>query len=69
MKVKRKHEMGAGGHCVCPKCNEKTTHHEGIPCQDERCSNCGVKLLREGAEHHKLFQQKQEEKRKRESEE
>ena len=64
MTVERRHEMGAGGYCVCPKCSEKTQHHDGIPCQEERCPTCGAKLLREGSKHHKLFQQKQEEKRK-----
>ncbi len=63
MTVERRHEMGAGGYCICPKCNEKTLHRDGIPCQEERCSACGAKLLREGSKHHKLFQQKQEEKR------
>ena len=65
MTVESRHEMGAGGYCVCPKCSEKTTHRDGVPCQDERCSICGAKLLREGSHHHKLFQQKQEEKRKK----
>jgi len=69
MTVERRHEMGAGGYCICPKCGEKAPHHDGIPCQDERCSNCGAKLLREDSHHHKLFQQKQESKRKKESSE
>lgn len=63
----RKHNMGSGGYCVCPKCGDKTLHHRGVPCQEERCPNCGGKLLREGSDHHQLFQQKQEEKRKNES--
>ena len=67
MTVKRKHEMGAGGYCVCPKCNEKTLHQDGIPCQDERCSSCGAKLLRGGSQHHKLLQLKQKEKQKKDS--
>jgi len=67
MTVKRTHEMGSGGYCVCPKCYEKSLHRDGVPCQEERCSKCGVKLLREGSHHHKLFQNKQEEKRKKRS--
>jgi len=63
MTVERRHEMGEGGYCICPKCSEKTLHRDGIPCQEERCSACGSKLLREGSKHYKLFQQKQEEKR------
>ena len=64
MTVNRKHEMGAEGFCVCPKCGEKTAHHRGIPCQDEHCQSCGSKLLREGSSHHQLFLQKQAEKDK-----
>ena len=66
MTVKRKHEMGAGGYCICPKCSEKTPHQDGVPCQDEKCSHCGAKLLREGSQHHKLFQQKHKVKQKKE---
>ncbi len=69
MTAEGRRKMGAGGYCVCPKCSEKTPHHDGVPCQEERCSSCGAKLLREGSYHHKLFQQKQEVKRKKESSE
>ncbi|MCW9014975.1 MAG: ferredoxin [Gammaproteobacteria bacterium] len=62
MTIKRRHEMGDGGCCVCSKCGEKTLHRDGVPCQEERCPACGVKLLREGSHHHKLLQQKQQEK-------
>ncbi len=58
MTVKRRHDMGAGGYCVRPKCDEKTLHHSGVPCQEERCPNCGAKLLREGSHHHQLLQHK-----------
>jgi len=64
MTSEQRHEMGAEGYCICPKCGEKTAHNRGIPCQEEHCQNCGSKLLREGSQHHQLFQQKQEEKRK-----
>jgi len=65
MTVERRHDMGAGGHCVCPKCGEKTLHHSGTPCQEEHCPKCGAKLLREDSYHHQLFRQKQEEKQKK----
>jgi predicted amidophosphoribosyltransferase len=58
MTKERRHDMGTGGFCICPKCGEKTPHHRGIPCQEERCPACGAKLLREGSHHHQLFQKK-----------
>jgi hypothetical protein len=58
--TERRHEMGPGGHCVCPKCNNETPHVRGTPCQQERCPQCGTKMLREGSHHHQLSQQKRE---------
>ncbi len=52
------HRMGAGGYCVCPKCGERINHRRGVPCQEEECPKCGAKMLREGSEHYKLWQQK-----------
>lgn len=43
---------GAGGQCVCPKCGAAVPHRQGVPCLDERCSACGVALVREGSQHH-----------------
>ena len=56
------HTMGAGGYCICPKCGERMNHRRGFPCQEERCPKCGAKMLREGSEHHKLWQKKKGEK-------
>ncbi len=64
MAVQRRHEMGIGGRCVCPKCGEMIPHQRGIPCQEERCPACGAKLLREGSYHHRLFKEKQAKKRR-----
>jgi len=58
MAVQRRHEMGEGGSCICPKCGEKVPHRSGIPCQEERCPSCGAKMLREGSEHHRLLLEK-----------
>jgi predicted amidophosphoribosyltransferase len=63
MAVKRRHEMGAGGTCLCPKCGERMPHTRGQPCQDLRCPNCGAKMLREGSYHHELFEKKKADKR------
>ena len=60
MQRKKKHEMGAGGRCVCPNCETYQPHRRGVPCQDERCPTCGGKMLREGSTHHEQFVKKQE---------
>jgi len=65
MAVQRRHDMGAGGHCVCPQCGEQTVHHRGIPCQEEHCPECGAKMLREGSYHHQLSLKKQKEKKQK----
>ena len=44
--------MGAGGSCLCPKCGRHFPHHQGVPCLNERCEDCGVALIREGSAHH-----------------
>lgn len=44
--------MGAAGFCICPKCGRQTAHQPGVPCIQERCSECGVALVREGSPHH-----------------
>jgi uncharacterized protein (DUF983 family) len=59
MERKSRHDMGEGGYCICPKCGERMIHKRGIPCQDEKCSKCGAKMLREGSYHHELLIKKQ----------
>jgi len=58
MSVERRHDMGSGGECVCPKCDTRIPHRDGIPCQEERCPKCGAKMLRIGSYHHDLFEKK-----------
>ena len=54
--------MGRGGFCVCPKCGHKSAHQRGVPCQEEKCPDCGAKMLREGSYHHDLLTEKKEKK-------
>lgn len=56
---KHSEHLGPAGMCICPKCGEKHRHRRGVPCQEERCPNCGAKMLREGSHHHRLFDAKQ----------
>ncbi len=58
MTVERKHEMGAGGRCVCPKCERTMPHRSGTRCIEERCPDCGTKMVREGSEHHQKIMHK-----------
>ena len=58
MVTERKHEMGIGGFCICPKCGEKKSHVRGERCIERRCPKCGSKMVREGSEHHKGIIQK-----------
>jgi hypothetical protein len=50
-----RHDMGEGGFCVCPKCETRVAHRNGVPCQEDRCAKCGAKLLREGSQHHQMW--------------
>lgn len=48
----RLHTMGAGGECICHRCETRSAHRSGVPCQEERCPECGAKMLRVGSEHY-----------------
>lgn len=65
MSVQRKHDIGTGGTCICPKCGEKVPHRDGIPCQEEICPGCKAKMLREGSHHYQLFLEKQAKKQRK----
>jgi len=56
--LERHHTLGSGGYCICPKCETRVPHHDGVRCMDERCPRCGAKMLREGSEHHQLWSAK-----------
>ncbi len=55
-----RHGLGLGpeGFCLCPKCGFRKPHQPGVPCIEERCSNCGSALVREGSEHHRQVEER-----------
>jgi len=55
--------LGPAGYCICPKCGFRKKHRPGVPCQEEHCPECGTALYREGSEHHRLIEQKKEQKK------
>ncbi len=48
--------LGPEGVCFCPKCGFRKTHVPGVPCQEERCPQCGSVLIREGSEHQRMIE-------------
>jgi len=44
--------MGPSGFCICPKCDYRKSHIAGRPCREEKCPQCGEKMVREGSYHH-----------------
>jgi predicted RNA-binding Zn-ribbon protein involved in translation (DUF1610 family) len=54
----RRHDMGPGGNCVCPKCNKEIPHQKGTPCMELKCPECGAKMLRKDSFHHQKVQEK-----------
>jgi len=55
MRKKNSQNMGSGGGCHCPKCDYRAAHKRGVPCQDEKCPECGAKLIREDSYHDDLL--------------
>ena len=47
-----KNIMGEGGECICHRCETRVPHKSRVPCQQERCPECGAKMLRVGGEHY-----------------
>lgn len=38
---------GPGGDCVCPKCNARQPHQQGLQCTSINCPKCGTAMNRE----------------------
>ncbi|MCF7824585.1 MAG: DUF134 domain-containing protein [Candidatus Marinimicrobia bacterium] len=53
---------GSHGYCICPKCETREQHTPGQPCQSTPCPKCGMKMLREGSEHHQQWLNRRNEK-------
>lgn len=53
--TERRHELGPGGKCICPKCRTRVPHRLRVRCADERCPICDARMLREGSRHHQLW--------------
>jgi len=58
MALEESRGMGSGGHCICPKCDQRITHKRGVPCQEEKCPKCNQRMMREGSYHHQLLMKK-----------
>ena len=44
---KQQHQKCQEGFCICPECGEKIPHQNGLACKEEKCPNCGTKMMRE----------------------
>jgi hypothetical protein len=65
--MERRHELGPGGTCVCPKCGSRRPHRRGVRCEEERCPECSTRMLREGSRHHRLWLEKHARETRRET--
>lgn len=40
--TERRHDLGPGGECICPKCGTRVAHERGTRCVDECCPRLHV---------------------------
>lgn len=38
--------LGPSGECICPKCENKVPHQQGVPCYEQHCPKCGTSMTR-----------------------
>ncbi|PIY20102.1 hypothetical protein COZ13_01810 [Candidatus Desantisbacteria bacterium CG_4_10_14_3_um_filter_40_18] len=39
--------LGPGGNCLCPSCETKIPHQQGVPCVQLKCPKCATTMVRE----------------------
>ncbi len=59
----RRTDKGSGGYCICPNCDFRIMHQQGVPCSSLLCPHCEIRMVREGSPHHKLILDKRKSKR------
>ncbi len=47
--------------CICVHCDTRIPHAKGKPCRENKCPQCGKKMLRQGGYHHQLYLLKKKE--------
>ncbi len=38
---------GPEGYCICPNCGYREIYCPGLPCVNNRCPKCGIKMRRQ----------------------
>ena len=38
--------LGPDGDCVCPDCETRVSHQQGVPCFNQKCPKCGSPMTR-----------------------
>lgn len=49
-----KPEANKKAYCICPKCNLRIEHKQGIPCANSLCPECNIRMMRENSINHQI---------------